>query len=139
MASRPASPTAETATFEKLLHFGQKRRYYTPAEVSMHNSKEDCWVSIHGKVFDLAQLLAANKPELGRALVLHAGKDISRCVWFAPDRAEGCRCYTYLLVPPAARPPHPAFAPRHCASPALSRGPNRRALSRPQLVRGGDA
>lgn len=29
--------------------YGQKRRYYTPQEVAMHNCTDDCWVTVLGK------------------------------------------------------------------------------------------
>ena len=30
--------------------------YYTPEEVSAHNTPGDCWVSFHGKVYNLTSL-----------------------------------------------------------------------------------
>lgn len=32
-----------------LAGYGQKRRYYTPQEVAMHNCVDDCWVSVLGE------------------------------------------------------------------------------------------
>jgi len=117
--AEPSSPRETKATFENLLRFGQKRRFYTPAEVAMHNSKDDCWVSIHGKVFDLAPLLAANKPELGRALILHAGKDISGCV-AQITRTRALSAVALPLTHPSASsfPPLPLSLP---SSPLLCR------------------
>ncbi|CAK1581468.1 unnamed protein product [Parnassius mnemosyne] len=34
-----------------------KQEYYTPAEVAIHNSPNDCWVSLNGKVLDLTSWL----------------------------------------------------------------------------------
>lgn len=35
--------------FAEFAGYGQKRRYYTPAEVAMHNCTDDCWVTVCGK------------------------------------------------------------------------------------------
>lgn len=42
---------------------GPFRRYYTPYEVAIHNSAEDCWVSFLGKVYDLTQLIQVSTCE----------------------------------------------------------------------------
>jgi cytochrome b involved in lipid metabolism len=33
------------------------RRYYTPAEVAIHNRENDCWLSWLGKVYNLTELI----------------------------------------------------------------------------------
>ena len=33
------------------------RRFYTPLEVSLHNSSSDCWVSFFEEVYDLTKLV----------------------------------------------------------------------------------
>lgn len=35
--------------------------YILPSQVAKHNGENDCWVSFHGKVCDLTQLLAQNR------------------------------------------------------------------------------
>ncbi|TPX68769.1 hypothetical protein SpCBS45565_g02892 [Spizellomyces sp. 'palustris'] len=61
-------------------------RYFTPAEVEMHNAPEDCWVSWLGYVYDLTPLVEERKGEPLLAPILkNAGKDISH--WF--DRKTG--------------------------------------------------
>ena len=35
-------------------------RYYTPEEIALHNTPDDCHVSFFGFVYDLTQLLANN-------------------------------------------------------------------------------
>ena len=57
------------------------RRYYTPNEVSAHNSTDDLWVSLFNKVYDLTLLINKNhnKPECD-PIVLAAGTDITH--WF---------------------------------------------------------
>ncbi len=62
-----------------------RRRYYTPGEVARHNCAEDCWVSIHGRVFDVTPLLRGvgkQHPEYALTLPIarHAGQDLSE--WF---------------------------------------------------------
>jgi len=65
-------------------------RYYTPAEVAVHNTHTDCWVSFLGKVFDLTRLVAENEGILTQPIVVEAGKDISH--WFDPA-TEDVRTY----------------------------------------------
>ncbi|XP_040037581.2 cytochrome b5 domain-containing protein 1 [Gasterosteus aculeatus] len=56
-------------------------RFFTPAEVSAHNSEADLWLSFLGRVWDVSPLMDLHK---GDALLLPimeaAGKDISS--WF---------------------------------------------------------
>ena len=57
------------------------RRFYTPKEVSVHNTKDDCWVSFFDKVFDLTLLLNKNYESVKcDPIVLAAGTDITH--WF---------------------------------------------------------
>ncbi|KAK2863514.1 hypothetical protein Q5P01_003047 [Channa striata] len=62
-------------------------KYFTPAEVSAHNTADDLWVSFLGKVCDLTPLMSQYK---GDALLLPimdcAGKDISS--WFDPETRD---------------------------------------------------
>ncbi|XP_068444177.1 cytochrome b5 domain-containing protein 1 [Clinocottus analis] len=91
-----------------------RRRYFTPAEVSAHNTKADLWLSFLGKVCDLSPLML-HQP--GGALLVplleFAGRDVSS--WFDPETGDvqrhvdpltACeRYYTprgrFLHVPPA--------------------------------------
>jgi len=36
------------------------KRYYTAADVAVHNTANDCWVSFFHDVFDLTKLIQAN-------------------------------------------------------------------------------
>lgn len=46
----------------------------------MHNSTEDCWVSLFHKVYDLTPLIAEHKGPLTQPIVEFAGQDITH--WF---------------------------------------------------------
>lgn len=59
---------------------GKRRQYYTPAEVAVHNSREDCWVSLFNRVLDLSPLLEKDYGELAAPIVSNAGEDVS--YWF---------------------------------------------------------
>lgn len=89
-------------------------KYFTPSEVSAHNTTSDLWVSFLGKVCDLSPLMSQH---MGDALLLPimeaAGRDISS--WFDPetkdllrfvDPVTGCVRYhtprgRFVHVPPA--------------------------------------
>ena len=70
------------------------RRYYTPSEVSRHNTYSDCWVSFFYGVYDLTKLLADNRASqnaLCIPIANAAGSDITH--WFDPqtqDVSETC-------------------------------------------------
>ena len=38
----------------------KKRRYYTPADVAVHNTANDCWISFFNEIFDLTELIQKN-------------------------------------------------------------------------------
>ena len=46
--------------------------YITPAEVAVHNTHTDCWVSFLGRVFDLTKLVAENEGILTQPIVAAA-------------------------------------------------------------------
>ena len=35
----------------------EKKRYYTPNDVRVHNTANDCWVTFFNKVFDISKLI----------------------------------------------------------------------------------
>ena len=61
---------------------GGGQRYFTPAEVGMHNTADDCWVSIFHYVLDLSALIKGNAGSLVQPLIDNAGTDITH--WFDP-------------------------------------------------------
>jgi cytochrome b involved in lipid metabolism len=60
----------------------KKRRYYTPEEVSKHNSSNNCWISIFYEVYDLTELIQKNYNKLLDPIIHYAGTDLSH--WFDP-------------------------------------------------------
>ena len=55
-------------------------RYFTPNEVMRHNTEDDAWVSVLGKVLELTPLVAQYPVAVSAPLVKASGTDISH--WF---------------------------------------------------------
>ncbi|PGH09851.1 hypothetical protein AJ79_05577 [Helicocarpus griseus UAMH5409] len=51
-------------------------RIWTLSEVSKHNSEDDCWMILHGKVYDITSFVSRHPGGKG-ALLQNAGKDAS--------------------------------------------------------------
>ncbi|KAI8467403.1 MAG: hypothetical protein J3K34DRAFT_523727 [Monoraphidium minutum] len=64
----------------------RRQRYYTPYEVSVHNTPQDCWVSFLGGVYDLSQLIQDNPGRQAAPIIAAAGADISH--WFDPETGD---------------------------------------------------
>ncbi|KAM9335362.1 cytochrome b5 domain-containing protein 1 [Symphorus nematophorus] len=65
----------------------KRPRYFTPAEVSAHNTAADLWVSFLGKVCDLTPLMERHKGDVLLLPIMEfAGKDISS--WFDPETKD---------------------------------------------------
>lgn len=62
-------------------------QFFTPNEVVVHNSGNDCWVSFLGLVRDLTPLIQKyiNSPSI-KPILAFAGKDISN--WFDPRTGD---------------------------------------------------
>ncbi|KAI5104249.1 cytochrome b5 domain-containing protein 1 [Silurus meridionalis] len=90
-----------------------RSKYFTPHEVSVHNTVGDLWVSYLGKVYNLTPLIEKHEGDvLFKPIIESAGKDISH--WFDPktkdiithvDHLTGCVKYhtprgRFLHVPP---------------------------------------
>mmetsp|Transcript_22500 Transcript_22500/g.57632 ORF Transcript_22500/g.57632 Transcript_22500/m.57632 type:complete len:228 (-) Transcript_22500:48-731(-) len=84
-----------------------RRRFYTPYEVAMHSSPDDCWVSFLGNVFDLTALIAENEGSLAEPLIQAAGEDISH--WFDPETVDVKRHVDPLTQLPCAYTPMGRF------------------------------
>jgi cytochrome b involved in lipid metabolism len=90
MAAKASSPR-----FSKLCEIDNARhipapyrlkRFYTPNEISKHNSADDCWVSFFGKVYDLTVLIQTNYSKLCDPIIKVAGADITH--WFEASTHE---------------------------------------------------
>ncbi|KAK5848040.1 hypothetical protein PBY51_005695 [Eleginops maclovinus] len=65
----------------------KRRRFFTPLEVSSHNTDADLWVSFLGRVCDLTPLIEEHRGDVLLLPILEsAGRDISR--WFDPDTRD---------------------------------------------------
>lgn len=76
------------------------QRYYTPAEVAMHNTADDCWVTFFHNVVNLTPLIKEDAGHLVQPLIDAAGTDISH--WFDPITKDVRTCIdskTELEVP----------------------------------------
>ena len=62
------------------------RRYYTPTEVALHNTADDCWVSFFNEVYNLSKLIQDNYSNECQPLIKAAGSDITH--WFDPLTRE---------------------------------------------------
>jgi predicted heme/steroid binding protein len=79
----------------------KRPKYFTPNEISYHNSGKDLWVSFLGKVYDLTPYVLQNAGDvLLKPIIDSAGQDISH--WFDPktndirkhvDSTTGCLSY----------------------------------------------
>ena len=89
------------------------RRYYTPKEVAVHCTANDCWVSFFDQVYDLTKLIQKHYGAEVEPIVKAAGTDITH--WFDAKTREPktfidpkdnvMHYYTpngrYLHIPPA--------------------------------------
>eukprot|EP01039_Chlorochromonas_danica_P004820 gene4820-5284_t len=55
-------------------------KYYTQEEIAIHNHVDDCWVTIFDDVYDITDLIKANRGALAMPLLSAAGGSISH--WF---------------------------------------------------------
>ena len=87
MSARIPTPTySNPSGYKNASHLPKPyklRRYYTPEEVKLHCTADDCWVSFFNGVYDLTKLLADNmrdQSELCVPIAKIAGQDITH--WF---------------------------------------------------------
>ncbi|KAL4426633.1 hypothetical protein ABPG74_018711 [Tetrahymena malaccensis] len=65
----------------------KKKRYYTPQDIKVHNTANDCWLSFFNKVIDLTPLIQASiSSPLCKPLIDAAGTDIT--YWFDSQTRE---------------------------------------------------
>ena len=92
MSHRTKSEVMKGDDFHKNMPAEYKlRRFYLPNEVAVHNTADNCWVSLFNQVLDLTQLIAENyQSTLCDPLVLAAGTDITH--WFHDETREPKTC-----------------------------------------------
>lgn len=61
-------------------------KYYTEEEISLHNHADDCWVTIAERVYNITDLVRANRGPLSVPLVEAGGTSISH--WFNPKTGD---------------------------------------------------
>lgn len=61
-------------------------KYYTQEEIAYHNCAEDCWVIIFDNVYDITELIKANRGPLVVPLLEAAGGSVSH--WFDPKTQD---------------------------------------------------
>lgn len=72
-----------------------RAKYFTPNEVSVHDSEHDLWVSFLGRVYDLTPLSEKhNRNILLKPIIANAGKDISH--WFDAKTKDIRRYVSFL-------------------------------------------
>jgi len=52
----------------------EEKKMYTLEDVAKHNAEDDCWVILHGEVYDVTKFLP-DHPGGKRAIMMYAGKD----------------------------------------------------------------
>jgi len=90
MAARVPTPKfSKPSRLKEAKHLPKQfklRRYYTPKEVSSHNTADDCWVSFFDEVYDLSKLIQDNFSPECEPIIKAAGQDITH--WFDPETKE---------------------------------------------------
>ncbi|KAL1530101.1 hypothetical protein AB1Y20_001023 [Prymnesium parvum] len=81
--SRARGRRARSRTLKK---DSSQQRYFTPAEVAMHSTADDCWVSVFRKIINLTPLIKVNPGHLVQPLIDNAGTDITH--WFDPETRD---------------------------------------------------
>ena len=62
-------------TFTKVPLKSHQSNTYTLEEVATHNTSEDCWLIVHGRVYDVTSVLSSGShPGSANAIMRHAGK-----------------------------------------------------------------
>lgn len=82
-------PSEESSDSESSSSDSGYTRSFTPKQVAEHNTPEDCWVMLHGKVYEVTDYLA-NHPGGGNLISRNGGKDVTSDFegMFHSDRAR---------------------------------------------------
>lgn len=80
-------PLPKKQPYQPVFDKNRPPKYYTPAEVAIHNTAEDLWVSWLGNVYNLTILSKKHKGSpLMIPILKNAGQDISH--WFDKDTGD---------------------------------------------------
>jgi hypothetical protein len=76
---------------------------YKPSEIAMHNKKEDCWMALSGKIYNVTQYMKYHPGGVGQ-LMRGAGKNATDLFmkvhpWVNIDHLLGDKCLVGYLVP----------------------------------------
>lgn len=55
-----------------------KMKGYTLADISAHKTKEDCWMAIEGKVYDVTPVTSSGKHPGGEVIMTGCGTDATK-------------------------------------------------------------
>lgn len=87
-ASSPMGSSAQAGAESQL----SRDRIITPAELSKHNSRDDCWVAIYGSVYDFTDFLeehpAGVEVRLNACARLSGVGGCKNVCWSVPDRSN---------------------------------------------------
>jgi hypothetical protein len=71
---------------------------FTKEEVAKHNSFNDCWMSINGRVYDVTGFLAEH-PAGSKIMMMHAGKDCTKYGLVHPPPLQRiCHAFMFPLI-----------------------------------------
>lgn len=74
MESTSPTPVTQTESSSP----SAKMKGYTLADISTHKTKEDCWMAIEGKVYDVTPVTSSGKHPGGEVIMTGCGTDASK-------------------------------------------------------------
>lgn len=76
-----------------------QRKIFTLAEVSQHNSSQDCWMAINGKVYNLTEYIKSGEhPTPHFVLIKHCGTDATEAFNTKGGMGEPHSPYAHKLL-----------------------------------------
>lgn len=74
----------------------EKKNVYTVEEVAKHNSKNDCWIIVNKKVYDITKFIEEDLHPGGNYILLSkSGEDVTETM---KDIGHSCEAYDMLGV-----------------------------------------
>eukprot|EP01027_Heterolobosea_sp_BB2_P006106 GEZU01009260.1.p1 GENE.GEZU01009260.1~~GEZU01009260.1.p1 ORF type:complete len:242 (+),score=32.69 GEZU01009260.1:47-772(+) len=86
-----------------------KTKYYTREEVSKHNTRNDCWLIVCNKVYDVTPFISYH-PGGEYAILRHAGKDATESFEFHSKRAQ--KLWKEFCIGRVATEPLSSYTPK---------------------------